>query len=96
LGPAMQVTPPEMASDIFFAMDLNPLISILDNFTPQGLAELDSRCKHPYELHSLTPDFTYKMHKNYLPFNSSLSHSLTKASSPGPQECKREELNGPI
>jgi hypothetical protein len=44
----MQVTPPEMASDIFFAMDLNPLISTLDNFTPQGLAELDSHCKHPY------------------------------------------------
>jgi hypothetical protein len=53
LGPAMQVTPLEMASDIFFAMDLKPLISTLDNFTPHGLAELDSRCKHPYGPHSL-------------------------------------------
>jgi hypothetical protein len=45
----MQVTPPATARAVFFAMDLNPLISTLDNFTPHALAELDVRCKYPYD-----------------------------------------------
>jgi hypothetical protein len=47
-GPAIPVTPSDTDSTVFFAMDLNPLISTLDNFTPQGLAELDGHRKHPY------------------------------------------------
>jgi len=47
LGPAMQVTPLDTARVVFFAIDLKPLISILDNFTPQALAELDGHRKRP-------------------------------------------------
>jgi hypothetical protein len=33
LGPAIQVTPSATGNDVFFAMDLKPLISTLFNFT---------------------------------------------------------------
>ena len=42
LGPAMQVTPSAMGKDVFLAMDLKPLISILFNFTAFFVPELHS------------------------------------------------------
>jgi len=51
LGPAMQVTPSAMGSDVFLAMDLKPLISTLFNFTTflyQSLVVIASTVLFPH------------------------------------------------